>query len=230
MLFEIIFWKSNCTLSIIKTIKVLKRIIKKILGIKSIKLNKNLQLVNEKKIVIGNNSIYNNLRIEIRSGFKNKTYLQIGNDCVINGTFVFEIESGQITIGNNTFIGGGNFICIEEIEIGNDVMFSWGCTIADNNSHSLKWSERINDVRDWKRGIDESKIGAYKNWTNVKRGKITIKDKAWIGFNSIILKGVTIGEGCIIASGSVVTKDIPDWTIAGGNPAKVIREIPVDER
>tara|TARA_B110000285_G_scaffold235135_1_gene315058 strand:+ start:3794 stop:4423 length:630 start_codon:yes stop_codon:yes gene_type:complete len=209
---------------------VLKRIIKKISRINPIKLDGNLQLVNEKKLVVGSNTIYNNLRIEIRSKTSNKSYVRIGNDCVINGTFVFEIASGLITIGNNSFIGGGHFICIDGIEIGNDVMFAWGCTVADNNSHSLKWAERVDDVRDWKRGIDESNIGAYKNWTNVKRGKITIKDKAWIGFNCIILKGITIGEGAIVGAGSVVTKDVPAWTIVGGNPAKIIREIPLDER
>ncbi len=55
---------------------------------------------------------------------------------------------------------------------------------------------------------------------------IHIKDKVWIGFNVIILKGVTIGEGAVIAAASVVTKDIPDWSLAGGNPAKVIKELP----
>lgn len=157
-------------------------------------------------------------------------YLKIGENSNIQGSFVVESEKGLITIGNRTFIGGGTFICTKEIEIGNDVMFSWGCTVVDNNSHSIKWSERKNDVLDWNKGLEENRIGVYKDWTNVKEGKVTIKDKAWIGFNSIILKGITIGEGSIVGAGSVVTKDVPDWTIVGGNPAKIIREIPPDER
>jgi len=146
------------------------------------------------------------------------------------GHFIFERNSGQIIVGDRTFIGGGTFICVEEINVGNDVMFSWGCTVADNNSHSLIWAERQNDVLDWKRGIDENKIGQYKDWTHVKSAKITVKDKVWIGFNCIILKGVTVGQGAIVAAGSVVSKDVPDWTIVGGNPAKIIKTIPVDER
>jgi acetyltransferase-like isoleucine patch superfamily enzyme len=59
---------------------------------------------------------------------------------------------------------------------------------------------------------------------------IIIEDDAWIGFNSIILKGVTIGKGSIVGAGSVVTKSVPPWTIVGGNPAKIIREIPENER
>lgn len=102
-------------------------------------------------------------------------------------------------------------------------MFSWGCTVIDNDAHSLNSFERINDVNDWKRGVDENKVGFYKNWEKVKSAPIKICDKAWIGFNSIILKGVTIGEGAIVGAGSVVTKDVLPYSIVAGNPAKFIK-------
>ena len=51
-----------------------------------------------------------------------------------------------------------------------------------------------------------------------------IEDDVWIGANAIVLKGVTIGEGSIIAAGAVVTKNVPAYSLVGGNPAKVIRE------
>lgn len=179
------------------------------------------------------NTAYNTriegLSLHVRNPAKDK-YLHIGNNSVVSGNFIFEISSGEIKIGNDTFIGGGMFVCIEGIEIGNDVMISWGCTFIDNNSHSLKWSERKNDVKDWKKGLDENKTGIYKNWSNVKSGKIIVKDKVWIGFNCIVMKGVTIGEGAIVAAGSVITKNVPDWSIVGGNPAKIIKYISEDER
>jgi len=171
-----------------------------------------------------------NISIVVRNPVKDKKFIKIGENSLVNGNFIFELQSGSVTIGDRTFTGGGSFYCIDEIIIGNDVMFSWGCTVIDNNSHSHIWSERKSDVLDWKKGIEENKIGGYKDWSKVKRGKIVIKDKVWIGFNSIILKGVTIGEGAIIGAGSVVTKDVPKWTIVGGNPAKIIREIPKEER
>ncbi len=59
---------------------------------------------------------------------------------------------------------------------------------------------------------------------------ITIGDNVWIGGNSVILPGVHIGSNTVIGAGSVVTKDIPDWVVAGGNPCKVIRKITEDDR
>ncbi len=100
----------------------------------------------------------------------------------------------------------------------------------DNNAHSTEWRRRKNDVSDWKKGLDEDKIGAYKDWEHVKSAPIIVNDKAWIGFEVVVLKGVTIGEGAIIGSRSVVTKDVPEWTIVAGNPAQFVREIPANER
>jgi galactoside O-acetyltransferase len=189
------------------------------------RLKYNANLIKDKFIVVGPNTDINNININIRNAVKKKMYFKVGNNCVLNGTFVLETKESCIIIGDNTFIGGGLFVSAIEIKIGSDVMFSWGCTIMDNDAHSLLWEERKNDVRDWKKGLDENKIGRYKNWENVKKAKIEIKDKAWIGFNSIILKGVTIGEGSVVASGSVVTKDVPDFTLVAGNPARIIKHL-----
>jgi acetyltransferase-like isoleucine patch superfamily enzyme len=181
-------------------------------------------------IIKGVNVIDNHLKISLRNPDLEKDYyLKIGNNSMISGNFIFETNTGQINIGSNTFIGGSLFICIDGIDIGDDVLISWNCTFIDNNSHSIFWDFRKNDVNDWMKGIQEKKIGFYKDWKHVNHKKIIVKDKAWIGFNCIILKGVTIGEGAIIGSGSVVTHDVPDWTIVGGNPAVVIKKISENE-
>lgn len=59
-------------------------------------------------------------------------------------------------------------------------------------------------------------------------GKIC-SNKVWIGFNAIILKGVTIGEGAIVAAGAVVTKDVPAWTVVAGNPAVVVKKLKAND-
>ncbi|MCB0501083.1 MAG: acyltransferase [Bacteroidetes bacterium] len=198
---------------------MLKRIFTKILRRKSI-----LSIYTKKGYAkIGKNSITKDTNLIVRKE-KTSAFFAVGDNSIVQGNFIFENENGTIAIGNRSFIGGGNFISINNITIGNDVMFSWGCTVMDNDAHSLSWEHRKADVKDWKRGIDENKIGYYKNWVNVCSKPIVIKDKAWIGFNVIILKGVTIGEGAIVAAGSVITKDVPDFTIVAGNPARVIKE------
>jgi acetyltransferase-like isoleucine patch superfamily enzyme len=105
----------------------------------------------------------------------------------------------------------------EEVEIGSYVLIAWGCCIVDHNSHSLDWRLRKDDTLGW--------IHDRKEWAHVKIKPIRIGDHAWIGFNSIILKGVTIGEGAVVAAGSVVTKDVPPFAVVAGNPARVIREL-----
>jgi len=125
-------------------------------------------------------------------------------------------------VGVNTFIGGSTIVCAEHVEIGNDVLISWGCTIVDHNSHSIYWTERASDVKNWYNG--------NKDWRFVDISPVKIEDKAWIGLNAIILKGVTIGEGAVVGAGSVVTKDVLPYTIVAGNPAKQIREGSVETR
>lgn len=148
--------------------------------------------------------------------------LIVGEGSIVEGNLIFEREKSIICIGKNTFIGGTTLICAENIEIGDDVLISWGCTIVDHNSHSQFFHERKDDVRNWLHGM--------KDWTHIRIEPITIHNKSWIGFNAIILKGVTIGEGAIVGAGSVVTKDVPPYTIVAGNPARIIREIPEHER
>lgn len=149
-------------------------------------------------------------------------YLSIGEQSLVRSQIALECAGASLLIGDRTFVGRGLISVAERVEIGSDVMISWGVTIADHNSHSLRFSERMQDVANWMQG--------RKDWASVKKKGVTIHDKAWIGFNVIVLKGVTIGEGAIIGAGSLVTRDVPAWTVVAGNPARVIREIGPDEQ
>jgi acetyltransferase-like isoleucine patch superfamily enzyme len=149
--------------------------------------------------------------------------LSIGADSNIEATLVFEKDSARISIGSRTHVGGGTVLAAAgNIEIGDDVLVAFGALITDHNSHSLCFAERSSDVREWIRG--------RKDWSHVPVGPVRIGNKAWIGARAIILKGVTIGEGAVIGAGSVVTKDVPDWTIVAGNPARIIRPLTAGER
>jgi len=148
--------------------------------------------------------------------------LSIGGGSIVEAAIIFDRAGGTVRIGERTFIGASTLVCAEGIDVGDDVLVSWGCTVVDHNSHALPWKERSRDVEQWYEG--------RKDWKPVERAAVRIGNKAWIGFNAIILKGVNIGEGAIVGAGSVVTRDVPAFTIAAGNPARPIRELEQHER
>ncbi|MDP9080666.1 MAG: acyltransferase [Bacteroidota bacterium] len=150
--------------------------------------------------------------------FKDDCTVKIGEQSIIESNIYFDKPGGHIIIGNRTFIGGSKLVCADKIEIGDDVLISWDCTIVDHDSHSLLFSERKNDVLNGLNGL--------KEWNNVSIGPVKINDKCWIGFGVRILKGVTVGEGACIAAGSLVTKDVAPYTLVGGVPAKMIKILP----
>lgn len=123
-------------------------------------------------------------------------------------TMFYIAPNAIIDIGNNVGISSSLFYSLDKIIIEDNVLIGGGCQILDNDFHSLMYEDRvINGDRE------------------VKSSPILVKEGAFIGTSSIILKGVTIGERSIVAAGSVVVKSIPDNQIWGGNPAKFIRNI-----
>jgi len=150
--------------------------------------------------------------------------ISVGDDCLIECLLVTNTNQSEILIGNNVFIGGGTTIesaCAIHIE--DDVMISHHCLIQDSDNHSTRYSIRKKDTADWKNN-------RYHDWSVTKMSPVTIGKGAWIGANVIILKGVRVGMGSVVGAGAVVTKSVPDWVIAGGNPARTLREIPEDQR
>ena len=143
--------------------------------------------------------------------------LQIGDRSIVHANISFEDRGGDIRIGDRSFVGLANLTCYRRISIGDDVLVSWGVTMVDHDSHNLNWALRRNDVLEWAQ--------ERKDWSNVPHAPVVIADKAWIGFNVTVLKGVTIGEGAVVAACAVVTKDVPPYSLAAGNPAQVIRKL-----
>ncbi len=150
--------------------------------------------------------------------------VRVGADSIFCGRLTFH-RPGQFRMGQRSYVGPQTEIRVTTaIEIGDDVLISWGCTLMDTDMHALLFSERCRDVliEGGRRGL----TAADKEWSSVRCRPITIRSKAWIGMRVIILPGVTIGEGCIVGAGSVVTRDLPAWTVSAGNPARVLRSLP----
>ena len=176
-----------------------------------------------KYAVIGDGTVDRGITLRLDKP-ENRKYLLIGTDSIVAGNFIFESSEGQVRIGNHSYVGGGTFISRSSIEIGNYVTIAWGGTFYDHDSHSLDYMMRRKDIDD---ELEDIRNGLnfieHKDWSVVNSKPIKICDDAWIGMNVIILKGVTIGEGAVVGAGSVVTKDVPAWTVVAGNPAKVVK-------
>ncbi len=154
--------------------------------------------------------------------------LRIGEGSHVFSTFSLLRPEASIRVGARCQLGRSQFISAVSIEIGDDVIMSWGVTVLDSDNHSPYWSERSGDVERGRRGYLESgglDIARHHDWSRAAMAPVRIGDKAFIGCNVLILKGVTIGEGAVIGAGSVVTRDIAPWHVAAGNPCRVLRPV-----
>ena len=114
------------------------------------------------------------------------------------------MPNAVVKIGDKTYINHDSEIrCRERVTIGNNVSIAYNVLIQDSDYHTM---------------YDE--VGNPKPETL----PITIEDNVWIGAGAMILKGVTLGEGCVVAARSVVTKNTPPYSLVAGNPARVIKE------
>ena len=147
-----------------------------------------------------------------------KNNIIIGKHCEINGR-LSSFENGKITVGDNLYMGYRSFIgAMESISIGNNVIISSDVKIYDNNNHPTSPVER-------EKMCHSDFHGELWTWKYADHKPVIINDNVWIGENATILKGVSIGRGSIVASHSVVTKDVPEYVIVAGNPARVVKQL-----
>lgn len=151
---------------------------------------------------------------------RNKNKVKIGKACVIEGKLVVLKYGGQIIVGDNVYIGlNSNIWSGEQVIIGDNVLISHNVNVIDTNSHEIDHIERAERFKNL------VKHGQPKDKASIVTGKIKIGDYVWISFGASVLKGVTIGEGAIVAANAVVTKDILPFTMVAGNPAKVVKQL-----
>jgi acetyltransferase-like isoleucine patch superfamily enzyme len=137
-----------------------------------------------------------------------KTYLNIKGDLVIQGNAYIgkgcrmDVGVNATLVLNRVFINAKClFVISNGLEIGDNTVISWNCQFIDEDFHMINY---------------EGKKESSK--------KISIGNHVWIGANSVILKGVSIADGCVVAANSIVTKSIEEQNVLiAGNPAKIIR-------
>lgn len=118
--------------------------------------------------------------------------------------------SPQIIVGDNCAIGAYNHItCINKIILGDGLLTGKWVTITDN-SHGSTDTEFLQDL--------PSSRELYS------KGPVIIGKNVWIGDKATLLAGIKVGDGAVVGANSVVTKDVPEFTVVAGNPAKIIRK------
>jgi acetyltransferase-like isoleucine patch superfamily enzyme len=130
----------------------------------------------------------------------------ITDNCQFYEGVRLEVGKGALLrIGKGTYLNRNTLIVAKErVEIGSSCKIAWDVVIMDSDLHAIQGKELENKP-------------------------VIIEDNVWIGCRCIVLKGVTIGAGAIVAAGSVVTKDVPPYSIIGGVPAKIISRRPQTE-
>ncbi|SKA17092.1 acyltransferase [Sediminibacterium ginsengisoli] len=128
---------------------------------------------------------------------------ELGQGSTIEDFCVINNGVGDVIIGDGTLIGMGNVI-IGPVQIGNNVIFAQHVAVSGLN----------HEYRDPSLPISKQPVN---------KALITVEDDCWIAANAVITAGVTIGKHAVIAAGAVVTKDVPPYAVAAGNPAKIIR-------
>jgi len=129
---------------------------------------------------------------------------ELGKKSVIEDFCTVNNGVGNVIIGDNTLIGMSNVI-IGPVSIGNNVIFAQNIVVSGLN----------HDYTDVNTPIFKQKILV---------SPIIVEDDCWIAANAVITAGVTIGKHSVVAAGAVVTKNIPPYSVAAGNPAKVIKQ------
>jgi acetyltransferase-like isoleucine patch superfamily enzyme len=114
-------------------------------------------------------------------------------------------HSAKILIGDRVGMSSTTIVAGNSIEIGSDTILGAGCMILDNDFH-----------------IPDKDLG-WKTECVVSSKPIRIGRGCFLGARSIVLKGVTLGDRVVVGAGAVITRDIPDRSLAAGNPARVFR-------
>jgi acetyltransferase-like isoleucine patch superfamily enzyme len=151
--------------------------------------------------------------VEIRRGAS--TYL---------GTMFDVGPQGRVTLGEYALVHGARIICDSEVFIGDYALISWNVVLMDTHRLSSNIADRRRELENLSTRIDR-----YLS-SQAPARPIHIERNVWIGFDACILPGVRIGEGSIVGARSVVTQDVPPFTIVAGNPARIIRELTAEER
>jgi acetyltransferase-like isoleucine patch superfamily enzyme len=163
---------------------------------------------------VGENTLFDSSSVFKKYFSARPLGIKIGSNVTIEAADLATEPTGYIEIGDYCYLALASLVSSESIIIGNYVFIGIGTTIVDTDFHPVDAAQRMRDT------IAISTVGDRKKRPSFETRPVIIEDDVWIGYNSTILKGVTIGKGSIVQPGSVVSKSVPPGSLVSGNPAQ----------
>lgn len=200
-----------------------------------LKLRENIRIKNHEKFlfrscVVGEGFCHSNyyknsrkqlLNVKINNHTNDKSKIQFGDFCNVSCQITLN-KKGSIKVGNYVFINYAKFRIDYDLIIGDNCMIGPNVTLWDTDNHPISVGKRHQQTLDFAMNFPLTR--SYE----ANGDSITIGSDVWIGMDALILGGVKIGDGAIIAARSVVTRDVEPYTIVAGSPAKKVGTVPYE--
>ncbi len=176
---------------------------------KGVVFGRGMTIRHPSKIEIGDGAVFDDNTVLDAKGIENNG-IRVGKNFILARNGMLVCKGGDIIIGDNVSIGGNSYIISEtRVVFGSNIVVAGNSYIVAGGNHSFE-----------RRDIPIIMQESYQ------RGGVFISDDVWIGASSTIIDGVKVGKGAIVGASSLVNKDVPEYSIVGGVPAKVLKERP----
>lgn len=140
------------------------------------------------------------------------------NPCFITG------PAGRITVGDFTVLNATKLICNDSISIGSHCMLAWGSVVTDTwlAAGSLPPAQR-------RTLLEQVAHTPTRHLVPGSTAPVVLEDNCWLGFGAVVMPGVRVGRGAIVASKTVVLEDVPPYAVVAGMPARIVRHLAPDD-
>ncbi len=131
---------------------------------------------------------------------------------------------GRVRVGAFTVLNGTYVICDDRVDIGAHCLLSWGVVITDN------WCGGTASLAERRAALVAAAEDPLRHAPSAGIPRpVLLEDNVWVGFDAVVLPGVTLGRGCVVGSRSIVAEEVPPYAIVAGDPARIIRYLDPDD-
>ncbi|MEO6546414.1 MAG: acyltransferase [Ferruginibacter sp.] len=150
-------------------------------------------------------------------------FIDEASGCYDRSTFITSPQ-GKILVGKYSILNGTTLISNKSITIGDHCMLSWGSVITDN------WIPANSTIHQRRKLLKAAAVDTSRGYPFFETSKpVVLEDNCWVGFGAIIMPGVRLGKGCIVACKTIITEDVPPYAIVAGSDSKIVRFLTPDD-